>query len=298
MPTRIEKDALTGKTTTGHEWDGIKELNTPLPKWWLYVLYATIAWSACGGCCIRAGRGSRLLRRHHRRQPADRAGRAHRRHRSARAQYLERIGSASLDQIAQDRSSPTSRWSARRRVRRQLCAVPRSRRRRPGLLPKSRRRRLDLGRHPRRHPHHDPLRRPQRSRADAVQRDARVRRARHAEPKRDQRRRRARARSPAAPRIPKPRRAVPRSPRNAPHATASRARACPSWAARRSPTPSGIRRHQGGDRRPDPRPPPWRHAGLGRAARAPDHQDPGRLRPLLGWRPVSRRGGWPDTAAR
>ncbi|MCU0987780.1 MAG: cytochrome-c oxidase, cbb3-type subunit III [Acetobacteraceae bacterium] len=46
MPTKIEKDSLTGKTTTGHEWDGIKELNTPLPKWWLYILYACIAWSA------------------------------------------------------------------------------------------------------------------------------------------------------------------------------------------------------------------------------------------------------------
>lgn len=46
MPTKIEKDALTGKDTTGHEWDGIKELNTPLPKWWLYILYATVAWSA------------------------------------------------------------------------------------------------------------------------------------------------------------------------------------------------------------------------------------------------------------
>ena len=45
MPTKIEKDAVTGKETTGHEWDGIKELNTPLPKWWLYILYATIAWS-------------------------------------------------------------------------------------------------------------------------------------------------------------------------------------------------------------------------------------------------------------
>jgi cytochrome c oxidase cbb3-type subunit 3 len=45
VPTKIEKDALTGKETTGHEWDGIKELNTPLPKWWLYLLYATIAWS-------------------------------------------------------------------------------------------------------------------------------------------------------------------------------------------------------------------------------------------------------------
>jgi cytochrome c oxidase cbb3-type subunit 3 len=46
VPTKIEKDALTGKETTGHEWDGIRELNTPLPKWWLYILYATIAWSA------------------------------------------------------------------------------------------------------------------------------------------------------------------------------------------------------------------------------------------------------------
>jgi cytochrome c oxidase cbb3-type subunit 3 len=46
MPTKIEKDALTGIDTTGHEWDGIKELNNPLPKWWLYVLYATIAFAA------------------------------------------------------------------------------------------------------------------------------------------------------------------------------------------------------------------------------------------------------------
>jgi len=45
MPTKIEKDAITGRETTGHEWDGIKELNTPLPRWWLYVLYATIAFS-------------------------------------------------------------------------------------------------------------------------------------------------------------------------------------------------------------------------------------------------------------
>ena len=43
MPTKIEKDSVTGTETTGHEWDGIKELNTPLPTWWLYVFYATIA---------------------------------------------------------------------------------------------------------------------------------------------------------------------------------------------------------------------------------------------------------------
>lgn len=45
MPTKIEKDEITGKPTTGHDWDGVKELDTPLPKWWLYVFYATIIWS-------------------------------------------------------------------------------------------------------------------------------------------------------------------------------------------------------------------------------------------------------------
>ncbi len=31
--------------TTGHEWDGIEELNTPLPRWWVWIFYATIVWS-------------------------------------------------------------------------------------------------------------------------------------------------------------------------------------------------------------------------------------------------------------
>jgi cytochrome c oxidase cbb3-type subunit III len=38
-------DAATGTATTGHEWDGIKELNTPLPRWWVWVFYATVVWS-------------------------------------------------------------------------------------------------------------------------------------------------------------------------------------------------------------------------------------------------------------
>ena len=45
MPTKGEKDHITGQETTGHEWDGIKELNTPLPKWWVYVFYACIIFS-------------------------------------------------------------------------------------------------------------------------------------------------------------------------------------------------------------------------------------------------------------
>ncbi len=38
------KDDVTGVETTGHEWDGIRELNNPLPKWWIYTFYATIVW--------------------------------------------------------------------------------------------------------------------------------------------------------------------------------------------------------------------------------------------------------------
>ena len=45
MPTKIDKDSVTGIETTGHEWDGLKELNNPLPRWWLWVLIATVVWS-------------------------------------------------------------------------------------------------------------------------------------------------------------------------------------------------------------------------------------------------------------
>jgi cytochrome c oxidase cbb3-type subunit III len=45
VPTKIEKDVISGRETTGHEWDGVKELNTPVPKWWVYVFLASIAWA-------------------------------------------------------------------------------------------------------------------------------------------------------------------------------------------------------------------------------------------------------------
>ncbi len=35
-------DEHSGVETTGHSWDGIEELNNPLPRWWLYVWYMTI----------------------------------------------------------------------------------------------------------------------------------------------------------------------------------------------------------------------------------------------------------------
>ncbi|MPZ59189.1 MAG: cytochrome-c oxidase, cbb3-type subunit III [Rhizobiales bacterium] len=42
---RPHVDAVTGTATTGHEWDGVRELNTPLPRWWLWLFYVTIIWS-------------------------------------------------------------------------------------------------------------------------------------------------------------------------------------------------------------------------------------------------------------
>ena len=42
--TEKDIDEVTGTDTTGHSWDGIKELNNPLPRWWLWVFYLTIIW--------------------------------------------------------------------------------------------------------------------------------------------------------------------------------------------------------------------------------------------------------------
>ena len=38
-------DKLSGIETTGHEWDGIKELNNPLPRWWLWTFYGCIVFA-------------------------------------------------------------------------------------------------------------------------------------------------------------------------------------------------------------------------------------------------------------
>ena len=50
-------DAVTGTATTGHEWDGIRELNTPLPRWWLWiVLRSRSSGRSATGSSIRPGR--------------------------------------------------------------------------------------------------------------------------------------------------------------------------------------------------------------------------------------------------
>lgn len=40
-----ERDEHSGVETTGHEWDGIRELDNPLPRWWLWIFYGSIIFS-------------------------------------------------------------------------------------------------------------------------------------------------------------------------------------------------------------------------------------------------------------
>jgi cytochrome c oxidase cbb3-type subunit 3 len=45
MADEKKKDPLSGVETTGHEWDGLRELNNPAPRWWLWVFIVTVIWS-------------------------------------------------------------------------------------------------------------------------------------------------------------------------------------------------------------------------------------------------------------
>lgn len=38
--TKVEREV----PTTGHSWDGIEEFDNPMPRWWVWVFYACIAW--------------------------------------------------------------------------------------------------------------------------------------------------------------------------------------------------------------------------------------------------------------
>ena len=103
-----EIDAATGVETTGHEWDGIRELNNPLPRWWLYIFYACIVWAVIYWILMPAwpalpGMGSNTpgIRNH-----SDRAivaadiEKLH----SERAEAGKKLVSASLDEIVADQS--------------------------------------------------------------------------------------------------------------------------------------------------------------------------------------------------
>jgi cytochrome c oxidase cbb3-type subunit 3 len=99
----VERDKVTGTATTGHEWDGIKELDTPMPRWWVNVFYATIVFAI--GYCIAYpawptlhGYTKGLLGYTSRGEYAAEAKLAA----TAQKQYVDRIAAASVDQIAAD----------------------------------------------------------------------------------------------------------------------------------------------------------------------------------------------------
>ena len=98
-----EIDELTGIDTTGHEWDGIKELNNPMPRWWLWTFYATVLWSV-GYWVLMPGwplisdftRG--ILDYSSRGSVAQRIDDA----REAQRTFIERIEAASLEEVRGD----------------------------------------------------------------------------------------------------------------------------------------------------------------------------------------------------
>ncbi|MBT3629532.1 MAG: cytochrome C oxidase Cbb3, partial [Rhodospirillaceae bacterium] len=99
-----ERDELTGTETTGHEWDGIQELNTPLPRWWLYILYACILFSVVYWVLYPAwpwindySRGVLGWSRHVELNEEIEEAKAY------RAQFVSRIEAASVSEIAADR---------------------------------------------------------------------------------------------------------------------------------------------------------------------------------------------------
>lgn len=103
MPTKIEKDSVSGQETTGHEWDGVKELNTPLPTWWVYTFYASIVF-AIVYCVLYpaipslSGHTTGLLGYTNRSALVQELDRQN----SERAKFTDRIRAASFAQIQQD----------------------------------------------------------------------------------------------------------------------------------------------------------------------------------------------------
>jgi cytochrome c oxidase cbb3-type subunit 3 len=95
--------AVTGIETTGHEWDGIKELNKPLPRWWVWTFYATILWAigywiAYPAWPTLAGYTKGILGYSQRSTVASEIASA----RGSQAAYRDRLAQAPLSQIKSD----------------------------------------------------------------------------------------------------------------------------------------------------------------------------------------------------
>jgi cytochrome c oxidase cbb3-type subunit 3 len=100
-----EIDQVSGTETTGHEWDGIRELNTPLPRWWLWTFYACCIWALGYWIVMPAwplisSHTTGVLGYSSRAQLAETMATA----RQAQSAYLDRIEQASLEEIVADQA--------------------------------------------------------------------------------------------------------------------------------------------------------------------------------------------------
>ncbi len=103
-----ETDAISGVETTGHEWDGIKELNNPAPRWWLIVFFICVifsigywvvfpAWPTLSGSGERGGtQGSMSWTQY------DQLKESQGEIQARRAAYLSAFEQASFDEIKED----------------------------------------------------------------------------------------------------------------------------------------------------------------------------------------------------
>jgi cytochrome c oxidase cbb3-type subunit 3 len=103
--SEVDRDEVSGTETTGHEWDGIKELDTPLPRWWLWTFYATIVWALIYTILYPAwplvnSATKGVLGYSSRAEVAETIAAA----KAAQSQYLDRIASQPLEDIRADRS--------------------------------------------------------------------------------------------------------------------------------------------------------------------------------------------------
>lgn len=122
--TDLNRDALTGKATTGHEWDGIQELNTPLPRWWLFTFYACIVWAIGYWVLYPAWpfitgytKGVLAYNSHALyQQDADTAA-------QAQKQWTDQIAASSVDQIAANGELLTFSMAGGRAVFNENCAA-------------------------------------------------------------------------------------------------------------------------------------------------------------------------------
>ncbi|HIJ37617.1 MAG TPA: cytochrome-c oxidase, cbb3-type subunit III [Rhodospirillaceae bacterium] len=124
MATKAEKDSVSGQFTTGHEWDGIKELNTPLPRWWVWIFFITIAWAVV--YCILYpswpginGYWAGTKGYHSRTEVAQELEQA----KAAKAVYLSKLKDASLDDIVKDKDLLNFALAGGRSVFNENCAA-------------------------------------------------------------------------------------------------------------------------------------------------------------------------------